>query len=124
VLRNEDAQRRRTSLDQLIKDASKAWHGVKLLQPDWSDCSHSLAFGAEIRKERLRIHFIMNAYWEPLQFELPPLSNQEASWQRWIDTSLDSPEDIVDWRIAVRHSEGFYRVGARSIVVLFSSLQG
>ena len=26
----------------------QAWHGVKLEQPDWSPCSHSLAFGAEL----------------------------------------------------------------------------
>lgn len=120
VLRDEEAQRQRKSLDQLIKDANKAWHGVKLLQPDWSDCSHSIAFGAEIRNDGFRIHFMMNAYWEPLQFELPPLPrNDESGWQRWIDTALESPEDIVDWRTAPRVSENVYRVEARSVVVLF-----
>jgi glycogen operon protein len=124
VLRNEDAQRQRKSLAQLIKDASKAWHGVNLLRPDWGDCSHSIAFGAEIKKEKLLIHFVLNAYWEPLQFELPPLSGKrESSWQRWIDTALESPEDIVDWRVAPRHSGNVYQVEARSVVVLFSSFQ-
>ena len=28
-------------------EANKAWHGVRLNQPDWSDHSHSLAFTAE-----------------------------------------------------------------------------
>ena len=33
--------------------------------------SHSLAFGAELRREGLDLHLILNAYWEPLDFELP-----------------------------------------------------
>jgi glycogen operon protein len=123
VLRDQKGQQERKPLDQLIRDASKAWHGAKVLQPDWSDCSHSIAFGAEIKKERLRIHFIMNAYWEPLQFEIPLSRNQESSWQRWIDTALESPEDIVDWRTAPRLSGNIYPVAARSVVVLFSELQ-
>jgi glycogen operon protein len=124
VLRDEEAPRQRKSLDQLIRDARKEWHGVKLLQPDWSDHSHSIAFGAEIRSQKLRIHFVMNAYWEPLQFELPRLSRNEGScWQRWIDTALESPEDIVDWKMAPRLSGNVYQAEARSVVVLFSSFQ-
>jgi glycogen operon protein len=124
VLRDEEAPRQRKSLDQLIRDARKEWHGVKLLQPDWSDHSHSIAFGAEIRSQKLRIHFLMNAYWEPLQFELPRLSRNEGScWQRWIDTALESPEDIVDWKMAPRLLGNVYQAEARSVVVLFSSFQ-
>lgn len=124
VLRDDEAHRERKTLDQLIKDASKTWHGVKLLQPDWSDYSHSIAFEAELRKEKLRIFFIMNAYWEPLQFELPPLGrNKRSSWQRWINTALESPEDIIDWKTAPPVPKDFYSVGARSVVALFSSLQ-
>ena len=122
VLRNEDTQRERKSLDQLIRDARKAWHGVKPLQPDWGDWSHSLAFGAEIKKEGLVFHFIMNGYWEPLQFELPTLE-AGAPWRRWIDTALESPNDIVDWQAAPPVAENCYPVEARSVVVLISHLQ-
>ncbi len=45
---------------------------MKLNQPDWSPSSRSVAFTAEIRKEKLRFHLILNAYWEALDFELPP----------------------------------------------------
>jgi isoamylase len=40
---------------------------------------------------------MFNAYWEALDFELP-LAPEAAvpGWQRWIDTSLQSPEDIMD----------------------------
>ena len=80
------------SLNQLIRQANKAWHGVKLGQPDWGDHSHSLAFEAELRQEGLRVYLILNAYWEPLDFELPPVGDGGAGpWRRWIDTALESP---------------------------------
>ena len=78
------------SLNELLRDAKKAWHGVKLEQPDWSHYSHSLAFGAELRREGLRFHLILNAYWEPLDFELPVCDDRDG-WRRWIDTALDPP---------------------------------
>ena len=71
LLRDVEHERRRVTLDQLIRQANKAWHGVKLGQPDWSDHSHSLAFEAELRREGLRVYLILNAYSEPLEFELP-----------------------------------------------------
>ena len=60
------------SLNRIIREANKAWHGIRLNHPDWSDHSRSLAFTAEIRKNKLLFHVILNAYWEPLDFELPP----------------------------------------------------
>lgn len=122
VLRNAEPQRQRTSLDQLLRQAEKAWHGVNLLEPDWSDSSHSLAFGAEIKKEKIRIHLIMNAYWEPLQFELPSLG-PNRSWRRWIDTDRESPEDITDWQSSPVIAGHIYPVQARSVVVLFCNLE-
>jgi len=121
-MRNEEPQRQRKSLDQLIREARKAWHGVKPLQPDWSNGSHSLAFGAEIKKDNLGIHFILNGYWEPLQFELPPLQHG-AVWHRWIDTALETPNDITDWQAAPAVSGSAYPVEARSVVVLITPLQ-
>jgi hypothetical protein len=54
-----------------IRESTKAWHGVRLNQPDWSNCSHSVAVSAEFVKEGNLVHWILNAYWEPLDFELP-----------------------------------------------------
>ena len=79
LLRDVEHERRRVSLNQLIRQANKAWHGVKLGQPDWGDHSHSLAFEAELRREGLRIYLILNAYWEPLDFELPPAGDGGAA---------------------------------------------
>jgi glycogen operon protein len=120
VERTFEHERQRISLTTMLEQATKAWHGVKLFQPDWGDHSHSVALGAELRREGLRFHLILNAYWEALDFELPGLENGK-SWRRWIDTALDSPQDIVSWQTAPAVSGNTYRAEARSVVMLFTS---
>jgi glycogen operon protein len=88
-------------------------------QPDWAPNSHSLALGAELVREKISMQLILNAYWEPLDFELPPVPNG-GTWRRWIDTALDSPRDIVDWKTAEPVAGESYRAGARSVVVLIA----
>jgi isoamylase len=89
---------------------------VKLHQPDWGDGSRSVALSARLRKEELLFHLILNAYWEALDFELP--KPEGGTWRRWIDTSLDSPDDIVPWHDAPAIPADAYRAGARSVVLL------
>lgn len=121
LLRDLGPERQRMSLNMMLRQANKAWHGVKLNQPDWGDGSHSLAFGAELRKEGLLFHLILNAYWDPLDFALPKL--ESGSWRRWIDTSLDSPNDIVPWEDAPPVHGDSYRIGARSVAMLYSAMK-
>jgi glycogen operon protein len=123
LLRTVEYERQRTSLTTLLAQADKAWHGVKLFQPDWGDASHSVALGAVLRKENLRFHLILNAYWEPLRFELPK-PEAGGPWRRWIDTALDSPQDIMPWRTAPTVSGDTYRTEARSVVVLLTGGPG
>jgi isoamylase len=66
---------------------------------------------------------MMNAYWEPLDFELPS-DHRDPPWRRWIDTSLDSPDDIVEWHMARPVTTATYRVEAHSVVVLFAGAEG
>jgi isoamylase len=111
------------SLNQILREANKAWHGVKLGQPDWGNASHSLALSAEARNRKVLIHFILNAYWEPLEFELPRIGGDDRDpWCRWIDTTFDSPHDIVDWEAAPTAPGHSYRAGPRSVAVLFARL--
>ena len=117
-MRDVEHEHRRVSLSELIAGAVKAWHGVKLGQPDWGVDSHSIAFTAEIRSQQMLVHLILNAYWEPLEFDVPPAA---GPWRRWIDTSLPSPHDIVEWEKAPEAPGRTYRVGPRSVVMLFAS---
>jgi glycogen operon protein len=122
LLRDEEHEHRRLSLNQILRQAKIAWHGVKLNQPDWSASSRSVAFSAEIRKEKLIIHLMLNAYWEALDFELPPLGNGNP-WRRWIDTALESPKDIVEWQSSPSISGSSYRAEPRSVIVLFAGME-
>jgi len=125
VLRDVEPERQRVALNQLIRQADIAWHGVRLHEPDWGHGSHSVAFTATLTRERMLFHFILNAYWEPLEFEIPPVANGGPDpWRRWIDTFLDSPHDIVDWERAPSVPGQGYRAEPRSVVVLFASVAG
>jgi glycogen operon protein len=111
--------RARLTLNQLLGKARIEWHGVGLGRPDWGDHSHSLAFTLTSLGGRFRLYGMLNAYWEPLCFELPPARQQNGgSWRRWIDTSLPSPEDILDWEKAPAVADVSYRVQPRSLAIL------
>jgi isoamylase len=123
LLRDVEAELERKNLEQFLFEANKTWHGVKVGKPDWGPSSHSLAFTAEIPKEKLMFYVAFNSYWEDLEFELPSMEQRlNIPWRRWIDTSLESPADIVDWHIAAPVLGLKYSVASRSIVVLFSRL--
>jgi glycogen operon protein len=119
VLRSAEQEEHRVNLSAILRDAKLTWHGVKLNQPDWSDGSHAVALGSELTEEGLLFHFIFNAFWQPLSFELPAL-NGDNSWRRWIDTSLDSPDDIVTWETAMPVPGNTYQVADRSVVMLLA----
>ena len=122
VLRAMEHEHGRLTLGQLIHHANKSWHGVKLNRPDWNESSHSIAFTAELRNDKLLVHLMFNAYWEPLEFELPPtLGERSLDWRRWIDTAREAPEDIVSWQTAPMVPSSPYRVGARSVVLLYAN---
>ena len=82
-----------------------------------------MALSAEIMNERHFVHWILNAYWEPLDFELPEINGERSGpWRRWIDTGLDSPEDIVRWQDAPPFAGRTYKVGPHSVAVLYAPL--
>jgi len=110
------------SLNELLRRAEIDWHAVRLGRPDWSDSSHSVACTVRPRQRQipLWLHVMFNAYWEALDFELPlaPVTGS-AGWQRWIDTSLEWPEDIMDAASAPMVPGIEYRAAPRSVAILF-----
>lgn len=123
ILRDVTHEQQRLSLTQMIERANKAWHGVKLNQADWGQNSHSIAFSSELHDERIRFHLILNGYWEAMDFELPILEDGRP-WRRWIDTSLPSPQDIVEWESAPLVFGESYHAGPRSVVMLYTASNG
>jgi isoamylase len=121
VQRSAVTEELRISLTDMLRESTFAWHGVKLGHPDWSPNSHALALGADVRTAGMRIHLIMNAYWEPLEFELPA-PESDRPWRRWIDTFAESPADIAPLEDAPTYTAASYRAEARSVVVLWAPL--
>jgi isoamylase len=113
------------TLNQLLERAKLDWHGVALDAPDWSPHSHSLAFTLRSLHGRFVLHCMLNAYWEPLGFELPPVEGGgEARWRRCIDTALASPDDIRPWDNAPAVEQASYVVQPRSMALLALALRG
>ncbi len=121
VLRDIKNEHSRVSLNDLLKGVTHTWHGTKLNEPDWSEDSHSIALTCVLREEPLSFHLILNAFWESLDFQLPPAGDEGTLWRRWIDTSLESPDDIVPWESAPLVSESRYSAAPRSVVLLIAS---
>ena len=122
-LREFEPENQRISLNHLLHEATAAWHGIKLGQPDWSAASHSIALTVEIRSEKMLVHLILNAYWQHLDFELPRLDDAQSNpWRRWIDTALDSPHDIAPWETAEPIPADVYHAESRSVVMLFAGI--
>lgn len=106
------------TLNELIAHHRVEWHGVALGEPDWSDASHSLAATFHYDADHLAVHLMINAYWEPLTFALPPLDDRYSPWRRCVDTFRSTPDDIRNWDDAEAVCEATFPVQARSIVVL------
>lgn len=92
------------------------WYGVSN-DVDLSPDSHTLAFclrGASLKDADLYV--MINAYWEPLMFTVR--EGLPEQWKRVVDTSLSSPQEILEEGSASAISSLFYTVAPRSVVVL------
>ena len=87
------------------------FHGIQIEKPDWASCSHSIAFELLDGTNGPRFYVAMNAWKEPLSFELP-----RRVWFGIVDTAKTAPQDFVepDEAVALRGNK---------ITVLPDSLQ-
>jgi glycogen operon protein len=92
------------------------WYGVGD-SVDLSPDSRSLAYclhGASQQDDD--IYVMINAYWQPLDFTIQ--EGVPEDWKRVVDTSLPSPNDIVEQTEAPNIDTLVYTVGPRSMVAL------
>jgi glycogen operon protein len=103
------------------------WHGVEPGIPDFTDHSRTLAFaldgtmsGRELPEPDCDFYVACNAWREPVSFRIP-ISPTGRFWRRAVDTSLDSPKDLLDPldRPMVTFS-AIYKVMPYSMIVLIS----
>ncbi|MBN1992898.1 MAG: glycogen debranching protein GlgX [Anaerolineae bacterium] len=110
-------------LTQLLQQAQLQWHGVKLRQPDWGRDSHSLALTIKNITDTCSFHIIFNAYWQALEFEIPPVpGDSRGRWRQIIDTFPESPQDFYQWADAPVIDSPTYLVQPRSVVLLATKI--
>ena len=105
------------SLRDFLTRSQVEFHGIRLRQPDWSVDSHTLALTVRSVIGTRSVHAILNAYSEPLDFELPP-ADPALPWRRVLDTSLPPPDDITALVDAPPVEGPTYRASAHSVVLL------
>ena len=106
-----------TNLLDLLANASLEWSGVTVGGPDLSETSRSVA--VTLRAASGALHLVFNAYWDPLDFELPGLDPSLDGWRRIVDTSLGAPDDLATtFTEAVPITTPAYHAEARSIVIV------
>jgi glycogen operon protein len=108
------------TLVEILTQARIEWHGVRLNRPDWSEDSHSLALS--VQDGRKHYYLVMNAYWEPLQFELPPVPQGTSGWRLVLDTYKPPPEDCCEPSEAPLIEGTTCPVQSRSVMLLIAPL--
>ena len=94
------------------------WYGIGA-EVDRAPQSHSLAFCLNGTSQKDQdIYVMINAWWKDLVFEIQ--QGPANCWTRIVDTSLNSPEDLLEPHQATPLKNLEYRVKARSVVVLLS----
>lgn len=118
-LRDHVRQGGQMTLGEMRQKAKVRLHGVRPNAPDLAHHSRSLALSASSLSGSLHMYFALNAWWEPLDFVLPPPPNGEP-WRRVVDTFLPHPDDITPLAKARPYTEYSYRVEPRSLLALMT----
>jgi isoamylase len=100
------------------------WRGTNLEKPGWEDDSHSLAFVLHYPQKREYLYIMLNAYWESLIFEVPPLLLPQQRWYCIVNTALPTPQDFCTPERAFSLSTNKYKVEPRSSVILMAGEVG
>jgi glycogen operon protein len=100
----------------LLRAADVTWSGVQFGQPDLGPASRSLAL--TIGAPAGSLELLLNAYWDGLEFELPPPDPELEPWRRVIDTTNEAPDDFIVFEDAPPVRGATCPAGPRSVVVL------
>ena len=111
-----------TMLDRVLRSTKLQWHGVRPFQPDWSDQSHTIGVLAYWGQYQIYAYVFVNAFWEDLQIELPPLPrNAKSQWSLLVNTADETPQDVTNIFAMPKYGPGsILNIEARSLIILVS----
>ncbi|MBE2222760.1 MAG: glycogen debranching protein GlgX [Anaerolineae bacterium] len=116
LVRNQSRTDEETLLG-VLQSSEVKFHGVDGGQSDEGFSSHTLALAFNSAANS-QFYIMINAYWEPLTFQLP--TTDGLAWRVWVDTERPFPADICTWAEAKPVTETVYEVASRSIVILIT----
>jgi glycogen operon protein len=93
------------------------WRGARLGAPDWGDPSgRLLAVTIAGTGQEEDLHVILNMAEAEVDVEMPQIADR--TWHVAIDTSRESPFDVVERALQVPYARPRYRASAHSVAVL------
>lgn len=92
------------------------WYGSGLEVDMSAESRHLAFFLSGARLNDVDLYVMINMHWEPREFEIQRF--ELNTWQRVVDTSLPTPQDICEPGTEPLIAERNYQVAARSMVVL------
>jgi glycogen operon protein len=99
------------------------WHGTEPGLPDWGEDSHAIAFSLMNPDYDHVVYCAMNAYWEDLDFQLPPPDHAQGTcWHLLVNTAMESPNDIFSRNDALPLPHSAFEVKARSVAVMIGKM--
>lgn len=93
------------------RDGEISLHGIKPFSPDMSHDSHTVAFMFEYKKNP-EIYVAFNAYYKPLEFELPKIHEKE--WYLVADTAIPGESFLEEMKLL---ENGKYILKGRSSII-------
>ncbi len=118
--RHSSLMRRRFLTGKVIEEKNMpdiSWHGTELDKPLWFDPeARILAFTlAGIEEGEADLHVLMNMSDDKKSFELPKIEGKK--WCLALDTSLQSPYDIIPPHDQKPYLDSFYSVQKKAVVI-------
>jgi len=96
------------------------WHGVKLFKPDWGENSHSLALTYHLFQAEERLHILINAYHEPLEFELPELEPGK-NWYKIFETSIPTAACFNGFFVETANTTPKFKLSEHSVALFMEN---
>jgi len=120
--RHKSIMRRRFLTGNIIKERGIrdiSWHGAKIDTPLWDDPENQLLAFTLAGVEEADVHVIINMSHQQTTCELPEIEGK--AWCLSVDTSKDSPHDIIRRPNQKPFSDKTFLVKDKSIVVFENS---
>ncbi|MFA6915926.1 MAG: isoamylase [Parachlamydiales bacterium] len=109
----------RLQKEAFLTDKDISWHGIKPMYQAWDSPDPLIAFTLYNHLTQEHIYVAINMRTEKALITLPE-PPEDFQWHLLVDTSLDSPQDIIEEDTSVPYEKLQYVIDAMTIIILKS----